>query len=119
MDSLLKNPAILQLRKLHKEAIILKEHHDKKSDKEAILAHERLYLNEFEQLKNIIPAEVLKTGNLFKNTAWIKTYNKKKQPALSYKDLKDICLVDIFVVEEKLLEYLSKKTLETITSLFS
>jgi hypothetical protein len=119
MESLLKNPAILQLRKLHKEAIILKEYHDKKLDKEAILAQEKFYLNEFDELKNIIPEHVLKTGKLLKNTSWIRTYNKKKQPALSYKDLKEICLVDIFVVEEKLLEYLSKKTLDTITSLFN
>ena len=119
MESILKNPVILQLRKLHNAAIILKEHHDKKSDKEAILAHQKLYLNEFEELKKVIPEHILKTARLAKNTSWIRTYNNKKQPGGSYKDLKEICLEDIFAVEEKFLEHITKQTLDTITLLFS
>lgn len=107
MQTLKNNKIIDQIRILLSSAITLKEKFDTGQSLEILEAFMQIYSRDLDSLIKICPGEVIKKGHLLRHSAFLEKYIRQGQPENCYHDIKDICLTDIFFIEEGYLHYLS------------
>jgi uncharacterized protein (TIGR02391 family) len=108
MASVKNNPVINKLRSLHQSAVTLKEKFDAKQPNKVLEAYLEIYRRDLDELTRICPGEVLQTGDLIRHSAWLRKFIRDGKPESCYSDISDICLRDIFVVEEAYFRYLTE-----------
>lgn len=118
MRTLVNDNVLQQLKRLHNAAIELKEKMDQGKDIEIIRLCYSTYSAEYTSLNNLIP-EILKNTFLQKHTAWTGLWLKKGKAWQCEKDVKEICIKDIFEIEKKYIEVVNTENKDFFLKLFS